>query len=151
MAKILLVHPLFLAKSPKEQAAGSPYFPLGLLYLAAFVRDHGHDVAVFDGTFENDESAFTRALQREEPDLVGISALLPTRETALVLAKAASAQGCVVVLGGPDPTASATPLSAHRADGRPGTTHPARLVTPANREHLPADRTNDHILDETSR
>lgn len=106
MAKILLAHPLFLANSPEEQAAGSPYFPLGLLYLAAFVRDHGHDVAVFDGTFETDESAFTRALISEEPDLVGISALFPTRETALTLARAASAQGCVVVLGGPDPTAS---------------------------------------------
>lgn len=106
MAKILLAHPLFLSSNKAETAAASPYFPLGLLYLAAYVREAGHDVAVFDGTFADDVSAFAEALQAETPDLVGISAVMPTRSDALLLARMASDYGAVVILGGPDPTMS---------------------------------------------
>lgn len=117
MAKILLAHPLFLSKSPDERAANSPYFPLGLLYLAAYVREQEHQVALFDGTFQEDETAFARALQDEAPDIVGIAALLPTRDMALTLAQMAHASGHIVVLGGPDPTKdSASYLSASQVD-----------------------------------
>lgn len=104
MAKILLTHPLFLKHSPDEAAASSPYFPLGLLYLAGYVRERGHSVAIFDGTFANGEADFVAALEAHQPDVVGISALLPTRNMALRLAALAHARGHVVVLGGPDPT-----------------------------------------------
>jgi anaerobic magnesium-protoporphyrin IX monomethyl ester cyclase len=106
MSKILFCHPLFLNKNPDEQGASSPYFPLGLLYLASFVREQGHHVAIFDATFAEDESAFAEALQQEKPDVVGISALLPTREMTLTLARMAHERGVVVVVGGPDPTKS---------------------------------------------
>lgn len=106
MASILFAHPLFLAKNADEQALSSPYFPLGLLYLAGYVREQGHEVAIFDGTFAPDESAFADSLAEHQPDLVGISALLPTRDTALVLARMASETGATVVFGGPDPTLS---------------------------------------------
>jgi anaerobic magnesium-protoporphyrin IX monomethyl ester cyclase len=115
MAKILFCHPLFLNKNPDEQAASSPYFPLGLLYLAGYVREQGHEVTMFDATFEADETAFAAALQRENPDVVGISALLPLRETALSLAKMAQEAGCIVVLGGPDPTMSPALYAANHA------------------------------------
>ncbi len=104
MAKLLLCHPLFLSKSPEEQASGSPYFPLGLLYLAAYVRERGHQVSVFDGTFQEDERAFVQALEREKPDIVGISAVAPVREMALHLGALAHDRGVTVVFGGPDPT-----------------------------------------------
>lgn len=104
MAKILFCHPMFLSKSPDEQEASSPYFPLGLLYLAGYVRQQGHQVAMFDATFAEDESAFAAALQVETPDVVGISALLPTRAMALTLAQMAHEAGAVVIIGGPDPT-----------------------------------------------
>ena len=55
---LLLANPLFLSQSEAERELMSPYFPLGLLYLAASVREHHFSVAVFDGTFANDESAF---------------------------------------------------------------------------------------------
>ncbi len=108
MASLLLAHPLFLAQSPDEQAASSPYFPLGLLYLASWVRDSGHQVSIFDGTFEDGPEAFGRSLEEIGPDVVGISALLPTRESALKLAAMAAASDAVVVVGGPDPTADPT-------------------------------------------
>lgn len=106
MAKILFCHPMFLSKSPDEQVSSSPYFPLGLLYLAGYVREQGHEVSMFDATFAADESAFSAALNAEKPDVVGISVLLPTRETALVLAQMAQAWGATVIVGGPDPTQS---------------------------------------------
>jgi len=113
MAKILLCNPLFLSKSPAEQAAKSPYFPLGLLYLASYLRERGHAVAIFDGTFQPDETAFEAALQTEAPDVVGITALLPTRESALNLAQMAANFGTTVILGGPDPTRTPTAYLAY--------------------------------------
>lgn len=106
MAKILLAHPLFLAKNPAEQELSSPYFPLGLLYLAAYVREQDHNVAVFDGTFCHDESAFAAALTAEQPDVVGISALSSTAAEAFLLAAMAAKVGIPVIVGGPDPTAN---------------------------------------------
>ena len=104
MAKILLAHPLFLVENEAERASSSPYFPLGLLYLAAYVRDHGHEVAIFDGTFAPDRSAFAEMVQAEAPDVVGLSCVLPNRATALALAAEVPAE-TLVVAGGPDPTA----------------------------------------------
>jgi anaerobic magnesium-protoporphyrin IX monomethyl ester cyclase len=109
MAKILLSHPLFLSQSPDEQAASSPYFPLGLLYLAGYVRENNHQVAIFDATFETDESAFARVLQTERPDMVGISVLLPGKEMALKLAQMAHDFVSIVIVGGPDPTKAPLP------------------------------------------
>lgn len=104
MAKILLCNPLFLSQSPEERAVKSPYFPLGLLYLAGYLREQGHSVAMFDGTFEPDDSAFERTLHAEQPDIVGITALMPTKDSALNLANIAHTFGATVILGGPDPT-----------------------------------------------
>lgn len=106
MATILLAHPLFLSKSPEERSASSPYFPIGLLSLAAYVRERGHRVEVFDGTFAADESEFDVALERVAPDVVGVSGVLPTREAALELARMAARAGAAVVVGGPDATTS---------------------------------------------
>lgn len=117
VAKILLVHPLFLAESPAERASASPYFPLGILYLAAYVRENGHEVKIFDGTFAPDRTAFDVALNSEQPDVVGISCLIPTRTTALDLADRAGAAGAMVIVGGPDPTADPQPyLAGHSID-----------------------------------
>lgn len=104
MGRVTLAHPLFLALDPDEAAAASPYFPLGLLYLAAWLRDQGHDVTIFDGTFSEGPRAFARHLDEHAPDVVGISALVTTRDMALQLAGIASAKGFPTVLGGPDPT-----------------------------------------------
>jgi anaerobic magnesium-protoporphyrin IX monomethyl ester cyclase len=106
MAKLLLCNPLFLSQSLEEQALKSPYFPLGLLYLAAYLREHNHTVTIFDGTFQPDVSTFLEMLQQESPDVVGITALLPTKAPALKLAAIAHDFGATVILGGPDPTRS---------------------------------------------
>lgn len=104
MASVLLVHPFFLADAPEERELSSPYFPLGLLYLAAYLRERGHRVSVFDGTFQPGPAAFAEALTNEAPDVVGVSAVSTTRDQALGLAAMAAATDAVVLLGGPDPT-----------------------------------------------
>ncbi len=105
MTRVLLAHPLFLSKSPQEEQLASPYFPLGLLYLASYLREAGHTVTVFDGTFAEDEQAFARQLLADQPNIVGIAGIRPTRDVALLLARIAAEFGAVVTLGGPDPTA----------------------------------------------
>jgi len=100
----VLAHPLFLSQNADEQAAASPYFPLGLLYLAAYVREQGHEVSIFDGTFQPDETTFAAHLAEHTPDIVGISAVITNRDTAKRLAATAAETGAVIVVGGPDPT-----------------------------------------------
>ena len=103
MAKILLVHPLFLANSDNEAELTSPYFPLGLLYLAGYVRQHGHEVCIFDGTFQPDETSFDDTLKATNPDLIGISTVQTNRAAIHRLAATAANYGPVVA-GGPDAT-----------------------------------------------
>ena len=113
MTKLLLCNPLFLSESPEEQALKSPYFPLGLLYLAGYLRERNHTVAIFDGTFATGPAAFAEALAQEKPDVVGLTALLPTKESALNLAQMAHNGGMTVILGGPDPTRNPKAYLAH--------------------------------------
>lgn len=109
MPRLTLAHPVLLADQPPELATESPYFPLGLLYLAGYVREVGHEVSIFDGTFETDESVFDAYLEEHQPDIVGISAVITTRDAALRFAARAAKYGAVVVIGGPDPTSNPAP------------------------------------------
>jgi anaerobic magnesium-protoporphyrin IX monomethyl ester cyclase len=102
--KILFVNPFFLKKSTMEQEWMMPYFPLGLLYLAAVSREAGHDVAVFDGTFESGDVDFQAALMLHQPQVVCFASLITLRPMALHLAKIARDYGAEVIFGGPDPS-----------------------------------------------
>lgn len=115
MARLVLAHPVFLAHDELEQEAGSPYFPLGILYLASYVREQGHEVSIFDGTFADGEGAFEQHLAIHKPDVVGIAALITSRDAALSLARIAADTGAAVILGGPDPTADPAPYLAEQA------------------------------------
>jgi len=101
---ILLANPLFLDQDEAERELMTPYFPLGLLYLASYLRERDFSVDVFDGTFADGETAFADALRRHRPRVVGLTALQPTRQAALTLAHIAHDFGATVILGGPDPT-----------------------------------------------
>jgi radical SAM superfamily enzyme YgiQ (UPF0313 family) len=104
MSDLLLVNPLFLQDDPVERRLMTPYFPLGLLYLASCAREAGHDVAVFDAMFAEGDEEFIAALERERPRVVGISVLATVRAAALRLAGLAHERGIAVVVGGADPT-----------------------------------------------
>lgn len=101
---ILLVNPVFLSQNEAERDSMSPYFPLGLLYLSAFLRDRGFRPEIFDGTFASGLDDFVATIEGLNPKMVGITALQPNREMALNLADIAHNHGIIVVMGGPDPT-----------------------------------------------
>jgi len=100
----MLVNPLLLHDDPVEHRLMTPYFPLGLLYLAATARQAGYSVSIFDSMFAEDDGAFVAALEREQPRVVGISVLATVRGAALRLADLAQRHGALVVVGGADPT-----------------------------------------------
>ncbi|MFC2037180.1 B12-binding domain-containing radical SAM protein [Chloroflexota bacterium] len=104
MTDLMLVNPLFLHEDPVEQRLMTPYFPLGLLYLAATARDAGYRVSIFDAMFQASDEAFVAALEREQPKVVGIGVLATVRTAALRLADLAHRHGAMVVVGGADPT-----------------------------------------------
>ncbi len=101
---ITLVHPLFVNKDPVEARIMTPYFPLGLMYLGAVLRQHSYQVEMFDCTFRSDYDEFERYMRDKRPPVVGITALITVRRNALILAEIASRYGARVILGGPDPT-----------------------------------------------
>lgn len=101
---ILLGNPLFISQDPVEAELMTPYFPLGLLYLAAVLRENDYSVAMFDGAFEPDFDSFEQAMIRYQPKIVGLTALITTRRNALKMAEIAKKHGAYVIFGGPDPT-----------------------------------------------
>ena len=124
MSDVLLVNPLFLRDDPVEQRLMTPYFPLGLLYLAAVAQEAAYDVAIFDAMFAQGDEDFVAVLEREQPKLVGIGVLTTVRDAALRLATLAHRQGTTVIVGGPDPTARPDLYLHYRVDG----SHPVDLV-----------------------
>lgn len=122
---IVLVNPLFISKDPVEQRIMTPYFPLGLMYLGAVLRQHDYQVEMFDCAFRNDFDEFAAYLKRTKPSIVGLTSLITTRRNALILADIAHQQGCTVILGGPDPTGVPDRYLHHRGAGND---HPVDIV-----------------------
>jgi len=99
---LLLTHGYFLAEDPKEREIMKPYAPLGLLYLSSHLRARGFDVEIYDSTFGSFEE-LVRLIETERPRTVGVYGNLMTRANVLRIVAAARANGCRVVLGGPEP------------------------------------------------
>lgn len=114
---LLLVNPLFLHEDPVESRLMTPYFPLGILYVAAAAREAGYSVAVFDAMFAAGDSDFVQALERWQPRVVGFGALATVRRAALRLAVLAKQHGALVVMGGADPTARSEAYLEFQHDG----------------------------------
>ncbi|MEW5907410.1 MAG: radical SAM protein [Elusimicrobiota bacterium] len=111
---------LFKSRSVVSKVTGvTP--PLGLLYIAAYLRDRlGAEVRVIDATLEPEPlKALAAAARSSRPDAVGISALTPE---AFLAHKASAAvkeidPSIPVILGGPHPSADpATALSDPNTD-----------------------------------
>jgi anaerobic magnesium-protoporphyrin IX monomethyl ester cyclase len=99
---VLLTHGYFLAEDPHERAVMKPYPPLGILYISAYLKARGFDVAVFDTTFRRWED-FAAYVRQTRPPVVGIYCNLLTRPTVLRMIRLCKEAGSIVVLGGPEP------------------------------------------------
>ena len=101
---VLLAKTYFLNRDPTELRNMRPYAPLGILYLAAYVRQQGYRVQVYDNTFRPDEQAFFRALEESNARIVGFHSMFICRASAERLIQGAKERGCTVICGGPDAT-----------------------------------------------
>ena len=106
MKDIVLTHGYFLNRDQEEDRTMKPYVPLGILSIAAWLKQHGASVRVFDSTFASFEN-FHRALSETNPLAVGIYVTLMTKQTALEMVRVAHDAGSVVIVGGPDPASYA--------------------------------------------
>ncbi|OIN98372.1 hypothetical protein AUJ67_08715 [Candidatus Desantisbacteria bacterium CG1_02_49_89] len=107
--KIMLVFPPILGEERygKLAGAGSYLPPLGLLYLAAVVRDK-HEVKIIDGgVLDITVDDVVEEVRRWKPGMVGVTAFTPTVYRASAICKAVKEfdKGIITVMGGPHPSA----------------------------------------------
>ena len=103
-----------------------PYPPLGTLYAAAAVRQHGYTAALFDSMLAATEADILPYLTSRRPKVVVIydddfnyltkMCLTRMRTAAFRMAEFARAAGCTVVVHGSDPVDHLEEYFAHAAD-----------------------------------
>jgi radical SAM superfamily enzyme YgiQ (UPF0313 family) len=118
VSNVLLGHSYFLRFDPKLWAAGQPYPPLGTLYAASVLRQHGHTVRLFDAMLAESTQGWRGMLAEERPDVAVLfednfnylskMCLLRMREAAFEMIEAARAYGVPVIVCGADVTDHAT-------------------------------------------
>ena len=85
------------------EAMTKPHFPLGLGYIAAYLRRQGHQVRLLLGLTPED---LPRQLQTFHPQVVGVSCMTPTFPQAVAICREVkNRSNAVTVLGGPHVTA----------------------------------------------
>jgi anaerobic magnesium-protoporphyrin IX monomethyl ester cyclase len=107
-----VAHSNFVVHDSKQQARMRPYSPLSTLITAALLRREGHEVALFDATFESGVRAFEAKLDALQPAAVlliednfnFVTKMCTTarREAALAMIGLAANRNCRVAVNGPD-------------------------------------------------
>jgi anaerobic magnesium-protoporphyrin IX monomethyl ester cyclase len=126
VADILLAHSYHLLYDPKQVRKMQPYPPLGTLYAATALREHGISVAVFDSMLQDPVSGFPEVLQLQKPKILAIyeddfnflskMCLTRMRELAWQLAQAGREAGAIVIAHGSDATDHAREYLQNGAD-----------------------------------
>jgi anaerobic magnesium-protoporphyrin IX monomethyl ester cyclase len=111
---ILFTHSYFLKFDPKQFKIGQPYAPLGTLYAAAVMREHGYAVALHDVQFTNGPEEILTVLNENKPYYFVIyddgfnyltkMCLTNMREAAFKMIGFAKEKGCVVIVSSSDST-----------------------------------------------
>lgn len=126
MTQILLGQSYFLRFDPKLWEAMQPYPPLGTLYAASYLRQHGYEVALFDAMLAESEDEWGLALDEHKPQYAIIyednfnylskMCLLRMREAAYKMIDMAKSRACTVILCGADATDHHAEYLARGAD-----------------------------------
>src|SRR5258708_2742415 len=114
MIDILFGQSYYLRFDPKLYASMQPYPPLGTLYAASIMRQHGFDVAIFDAMLAESEDEWAAALDRHAPrfavlfednfNYLSKMCLMRMREAAFTMIRMASQRGVPVIICGADAT-----------------------------------------------
>jgi len=102
---VILVNPP--QKNDINRALGVKAPPIGLMYLAAVLREAGEEVEILDADFyELSIQETAKEVCRKHPSIVGVTATTPTIKNALKVVSAVRAldSGVVTVIGGVHPT-----------------------------------------------
>src|SRR5439155_5923046 len=110
----LFSHSYFLRFDPKQWETGQPYAPLGTLYAAAFMRENGYHVSLFDTMFAYSATDVIASLGKHQPDFFVIyddgfnyltkMCLTNMRQAAFKMSKLAKERGCTVIISSSDST-----------------------------------------------
>jgi anaerobic magnesium-protoporphyrin IX monomethyl ester cyclase len=124
--KILFSHSYFLRFDPKQWATEQPYPPLGTLYAAALMRQHGYSVSLFDTMFAHNAQDIESTLNNQPPNFFVLyddgfnyltkMCLTNMREAAFAMMKLAKAKGCTVIVSSSDSTDHFEQYCAEGAD-----------------------------------
>lgn len=112
MLTIQVSHSYFLRYDSKQWERGKPYPPLATIQVAAFLRQHGHQVSLFDAMLSDGVEAYAEALHAARPTLVVLyednfnfltkMCLSRMREAACRMIGEARAAGARVIVAGSD-------------------------------------------------
>ncbi|MBL6991470.1 MAG: cobalamin-dependent protein [Bacteriovoracaceae bacterium] len=104
--KVMLINPPYDAAKyyGKLKQLRFIFPPVGLLYIASYIRDKGVEVYLFD--FETSEKAFISELQAFMPDIIGITCQTALVKSTLQLCKEIKSirRDVPIVVGGHHPT-----------------------------------------------
>ncbi len=95
---------IILASPEAKVWSARKHIPLGLGYLAAVLREGGHDVMIYDAAIEDVTVEYYLDLAEEQGNpyqLVGITATTPLIVDAWEMAEVCKRRGLTTVLGGP--------------------------------------------------
>ena len=95
---------VILASPESKVWSSRKHIPLGLGYLAAVLREAGHDVMIYDASIEDYplEHYLDEAIEAGKPyKVLGITAATPLIEDAWEMAKIGKKYGMTTILGGP--------------------------------------------------
>ncbi len=126
MTEILFGQSYYLRFDAKLWSAMQPYPPLGSLYAAAYTREQGYDVALFDAMLAESEVEWQASLAKHKPkyavlyedsfNYLSKMCLLRMREAAFKMVKMAKARGCTVIVSSSDAMDHAEKYFAHGVD-----------------------------------
>jgi anaerobic magnesium-protoporphyrin IX monomethyl ester cyclase len=114
VANVLLTHSYHLPLDPKQLRKMQPYMPIGTLYAATALREHGISVVAYDPMLEEPSAKFDSLLATSKPQIVAVyeddfnflskMCLTRMREVAWKIARAARTLGATTVVHGSDST-----------------------------------------------
>ncbi|MCX5642373.1 MAG: radical SAM protein [Candidatus Omnitrophica bacterium] len=103
MAKVLLLSPLYLDLYGNLQKAAGRYFPLGLGYIASYLRKYGnHEVRMYEPEAQRlSHEDIARIIKTFAPEVIGLTCTTPNFARAIKMAGICKINsGAKVVLGG---------------------------------------------------